>query len=691
MWAGASNRHADERACCSGALLRRAQRGSICERPDAADWRARCVAIPSGSGLRFLAGAVAALFLSHAPAADLQLADLADLSLEQLANIEVTSVTGRPERLSNAPASIYVITGEDIRRSGAKSLPEALRLAPNLQVAQSRASTYAISARGFNNDSGLANKLLVLIDGRTVYSPLMSGVFWEQQDVMLEDVERIEVISGPGATLWGANAVNGVINVITRAARDTQGGLVSMSAGNRNAGASFRYGGRLGADGHYRAYAKSSQLENTETAAGAQVLDGWNFGQGGFRGDWGDPGRRFTLQGDGYTGRSDLRPVAGRVEVSGVNLLGRWNEKLRSGSDFQLQAYYDRTDRTDRIGFQGDVDTFDIEFRHAIPFASHKILWGGGYRRASDDVPDSLPTPTGVAPGFVISFVPPSRKLAWENVFMQDEIRLGKNVELTAGIKLESNDYTGWEYLPSLRLAWKAADNHLLWSAVSRAVRAPARLDRDFFFTLDLAPLPVTVPIIVGGPTFESEVANVFEIGYRGQPARSVSVSLTAFRHDWDRLRSGQPAPSAMIQNMIEGDTTGLEGWASLQATRSWRLFGGFTTLRKDLEVKPGSTDPVGPSALGNDPEGQWMLRSLLNVTDRHDFDVMARRIGSLPDPAVPAYTAVDARLGWRASREIDVSLILQNIFEDRHAEFGAAPGRSEFGRGAFLRLQWRM
>jgi iron complex outermembrane receptor protein len=659
------------------------------ERRDAAVWRTGFAAarLPLRSRLRprssLLVGAIAALVLTHARGAEPPAADLADLSLEQLANIEVTSVTGKPERLSEAAASIYVITNEDIRRSGAKTLSEALRLAPNLQVAQTRASSYAISARGFNNGSGLANKLLVMIDGRTVYSPLMSGVFWDQQDVMLEDVERIEVISGPGATLWGANAVNGVINVISRAAKDTQGGLVSMSGGSSNVGASFRYGGRMGADGHYRAYAKSSQLQNTETAAGAQVPDGWGSGQGGFRADWGDPGRRFTVQGDGYSARSDSRPVGGRVEVSGMNLLTRWNERLRSGSDFQLQAYYDRSDRTDQTGFQGDVDTFDIEFRQGVPLQSHKILWGGGYRRASDDVPDTLPP-------LVISFVPPSRKLSWESIFVQDEIRLSRSVGFTAGIKLERNDYTGWENLPSLRLAWKAAENHLLWSAVSRAVRAPARLDRDFFLTLDLTPVPVTVPIIVGGPTFESEVANVYEIGYRAQPARSVSLSLTAFRHDWDKLRSGQPAPSAMIQNMIEGTTEGLEGWATWQAARTWRLFGGFTTLNKDLKLKPGSTDPVGPAALGNDPEGQWMLRSLLNITDRHEFDVMVRHVGSLPEPAVPAYTAVDARLGWRASREIDVSLVLQNLGAE-HPEFDAAPGRSEFRRSAFLRLQWRM
>jgi iron complex outermembrane receptor protein len=686
VWAGAANRRGDERACCWSGPPRHAQPEGIQVHSRATDRRAR-------GALRLLAGAIAALFLAQPRAADLQLADLADLSLEQLANIEVTSVTGKPEPLSGVPASIYVITNEDIRRSGARTLPEALRLAPNLQVARSSASGYAISARGFNNDSGLANKLLVMIDGRTVYSPLMSGVFWDQQDVMLEDVERIEVISGPGATLWGANAVNGVINVITRAAKDTQGGLATMGAGNRDLGAGLRYGGKVGPNGHYRVYGKAFQQQNTEQANGSAVPDGWDFGQGGFRADWGEPNRRVTVQGDGYTGRSEARPIFGRVEVSGVNLLARWNERLREGADFQLQAYYDRSERADAAGFQGDVDTFDIEFKHGIPLGAHRILWGGGYRRASDDVPDSLPIPNGVLPGFVISFVPPSRKLAWESIFVQDEIRLARGLELTVGIKFERNDYTGWENLPSLRLAWKPADSHLLWSAVSRAVRAPARLDRDFFFTLELAP-GVALPFIGGGPTFESEIANVYEIGYRAQPARSLSVSLTAFRHDWNRLRSGEtplPGQPAMVQNMIEGITEGVEGWATWQATRSWRLFGGFTTLNKNLELKPGSTDPTGPSALGNDPEGQWMLRSLFNLTDRHEFDVFVRRIGVLPDPAVPAYTAVDARLGWRASREIDVSLILQNIFEDRHAEFGAAPARSEFARGAFVRLQWRM
>jgi iron complex outermembrane receptor protein len=635
-----------------------------------------------------IACAGVAFCLSPALAAE-RSGSFADLTLEQLANIEVTSVSGRAERLSDAPASIFVITGEDIRRSGARTLPEALRIAPNLQVARSSAHAYAISARGFNNSNGLANKLLVLIDGRTVYSPVMSGVFWEQQDVMLEDVERIEVISGPGATLWGANAVNGVINVITRTAGGTQGGLLTAGIGNRDHGAAARYGGRIGETGHYRVYAKSQELQNTQSAAGVSLPDGWQRGQGGFRADWGGSGRNFTLQGDGYSAKGEDRPVIGPLTVSGMNLLARWNERLRSGSDFQLQAYYDRSERSDFAGFQGDVDTYDIEFKHGIPLGAHKVLWGGGYRHAKDNIPATLATNPLFS--FVIEFVPPARTLTWQNVFVQDEIRLTDKLDLTIGLKLESNDYTGWEKLPSVRLAWKPQDNQLFWGAASRAVRAPARLDREFFLVAVGAVLPAPIVVIAGGPTFESEVANVFELGYRAQPTRAFSWSVTGFHSRYDKLRSGTTGPPAFIENKIEGFENGVEAWAALQATSAWRVSGGFSTLRQHLGVKPGSTDPVGPIALGNDPDHQWMLRSALDVGGGGEFDLMLRRVGSLPVQAgapVQAYTALDARLGWRLNRNVEASLMLENLLDREHAEF---TGASQYGRAAFLKLLWRI
>ena len=622
--------------------------------------------------------ALAAVSAAHA--AEPQAGNLADLSLEQLGDIEVTSVSRQTERLADAAASIFVISSEDIRRSGARTLPEVLRLAPNLQVARTSAGSYAISARGFNNAIG--NKLLVLIDGRTVYTPLFSGVFWDTQDVMLEDIERIEVISGPGATLWGANAVNGVINVISRPAQSTQGGLVSVGVGNRDRGAAARYGAKLGADGHFRIYGKTFDLQNTQTENGVSLPDGQQRKQAGFRADWGQSRRNFTIQGDAYDGAGEERPRAGPVEISGMNLLARWNEQLDAGANFRLQAYYDRSERRDWTGFQGDANTFDIEFQHGIPLGRHKILWGGGYRQSRDNIPDTLPP-------LVLAFVPAKRSLSWENVFMQDSIRLSDAVELTMGLKIESNDYTGREYLPSARLAWKPADNQLVWGAVSRAVRAPARLDRDFSLTFAVPPF-FNIPLIKGGPYFESEVAKVIEIGYRAQPTQAFSYSATAFHNMYEKLRSGQPAP-AFIENQMEGVANGIEAWGSYQATRAWRLSGGFTTLHQHLGAKPGSMDPTGPSALGNDPDQQWMLRSTLNLPGQHEFDVMLRHVSSLPQPAVPAYTALDARWGWRPGRNTEVSLTLQNLLDRAHPEFDAAGARSEYGRSIFLKLIWRI
>ena len=623
---------------------------------------------------RWIIGVCVAMFFIRAYAAESRVANIADLSLEELGNIQITSVSGYAERLVDAAASIFVITAEDIRRSGYRTLPEALRLAPNLQVARSGASGYAISARGFNNDNGLANKLLVLIDGRTVYSLSLSGVFWDMQDVMLEDVDRIEVISGPGATLWGANAVNGVINIISRSARTTQGMLVTLGGGNQEKGAAFRYGGRFGSNGHFRVYGKTDEFQNTKTAGDTSLPDGWERRQVGFRADWVDAGRSFTIQGDTYKGRSEDRPVFNAVEVSGTNLLARWTQQLNNGSNIRLQAYYDHTDREDQLLFRDDIKVFDIEFQHGITLGKHKVLWGTGYRQARSDARNSL----------FFGFVPPFRKLSWKNLFAQDEIKLTQSVDLTVGVKAESNDYTGWEFLPSMRLAWKPSGNQLVWASASRSVRAPARLDRDLRF-------PPNGLFISGGPDFVSEVAKVIELGYRAQPTSTLTYSVTAFHHIYDKLRSGQPAPFAIIENKMEGTANGIEAWATFQATRKWRLSGGFTTLRKHLKLKPGSTDPVGPSALGNDPDQQWMLRSAFNFTDRHEFDVMVRHVSSLPQPAVPAYTAADVRFGWRASRDVEVSLMLQNLFDREHAEFGAAPGRSEYQRGVFLKLLWRM
>lgn len=618
---------------------------------------------------------------SDVKAARLSVADLSRLTLEELGNIEISSVSKRPQPLVTAAASVYVITQDDIRRSGVTTLPEALRLAPNLQVARLNATKYAITARGFNNAIG--NKLLVLIDGRTVYTPLFSGVFWDQQDVMLEDVQRIEVISGPGATLWGANAVNGVINVITRSAEDTMGALVSVAAGNREQGAAFRYGGKFGSHGHYRVYGKGLELQNTQRANDTSVPDGWGMGQIGFRTDWRKGGVGFTLQGDAYDGESEEGAV-GRfiippIKVSGANLLGRWTRQMQDGSDIRVQAYFDHTKRDDPLFYRPESDIFDIDVQYGMPLGRHRVIAGVGYRYARDDV----------GPGLVFSaFVPPGRQQDWLNLFVQDEIELSPTVKLTAGIKLERNDYTGWEYLPSARTLWRLSEAHTLWAAASRAVRAPSRFDRDVVN-------PPRPPFAVqGGPNFVSEVAKVFEIGYRFQPANSLYVSVTAFRHVWDRLRSatGPPLP-IFLENKIEGFVNGVEGWATYQPLQAWRLSGGFVTLHEHLRKRPESGDRLGPNnpTLANDPDHQWMLRSSFDLTHRHELDIMMRHVSSLPLQDVPAYTAVDARFGWRVRRDLQASVLLRNLFDREHAEFGAAPGRSEFRRSILFKLLWRM
>jgi iron complex outermembrane receptor protein len=601
---------------------------------------------------------------------------LADLSLEQLAQIEVTSVSGHQEPLSGAAASIYVISNDDIRRSGVTTLPEALRLAPNLQVARVNTGQYAITARGSNNAIG--NKLLVLIDGRTVYSPFFSGVFWDAQDVMLEDVARIEVISGPGGTLWGTNAVNGVINVVTRSAAQTQGALASVAVGNAEVDAAFRYGGSLGTNGRYRVFAKSARLQNTETASGTKVPDRWDRVLAGFRADWSDAVDEVMFQANASHGKSQFRGTVGSfqltpIDVSDFNVIGQWKRRFEDGSDIRVQAYFDHSIRDDALLWRPREDIVDLQFQHALPLGEHKVLWGAGYRRAKEDL----------QPGLNFGFVPQKSSLAWTSLFGQDEIRLTPALAVTIGTRIEHNVYTGTEVLPSSRIAWKFSDDHLLWSAASRAVRAPAPLDR----TVRLPPTPPY--LIAGGPDFHSEIANIYEIGYRGQPWRDLSVSVTGFYQAWRGLRSGQTPPNAMVQNKIDGHVSGIEFWGAWQVAGPLRLTGGVTTLRKALRLQADSTDPVGPSNMGNDPRYQWTLRSSLTLPRRQEADVTVRRVAALPVPAVPAYTAVDARYGWFVKPNLELSITLRNLFDPSHPEYEAAPGRSELGRSALLQIKW--
>ncbi|HEX5539200.1 MAG TPA: TonB-dependent receptor, partial [Methylophilaceae bacterium] len=498
-------------------------------------------------------------------------AELVDMSLQQLANIEVTTVSKRPQPLSNAAASVFVITSDDIRRSGATSLPEALRLAPNLEVARDNARNYAISARGGNGI--FANKMLVLIDGRSVYTPLFSGVFWDAQDVVLEDIDRIEVISGANTTVWGANAVNGVINVITRSSAATQGGLVVAGGSNQENVGVVRYGGELPNGGHYRVYGKHDQTDDSEFDNGNSVEDGFRRNQAGFRADWDAAGGGVTLQGDAYDGT--LGPLnqlhTGDIAISGANLLGRFSKHLAEHSDISLQAYIDQTTRDQPGAFIEHLTNVDLELKHTLQLAEiHNVIWGAGYRISFDRLKNDMN----------FAFLPESKNLFRTNVFAQDEIALRPNLRLTLGLKFDNNNYTGTETLPNVRLAWNPTADQLLWGSVSRAIREPSRIDRDFFSPTN-PPVVGGVPLyfVAGGDDFDSEVVNTYELGYRAQPLPNISYSVTAFYSEYDDLRTLSPNPVGfgfVFDNQATGTTHGVEMWGRWQATEDLRFTGGL-------------------------------------------------------------------------------------------------------------------
>jgi iron complex outermembrane recepter protein len=622
--------------------------------------------------------------LALSPMAHAAAPDFADLSLEELANIQIVSVSKKFEPLADAPASVFVITADDIRRSGATTLPEALRLAPALQVARANARNYAISARGFDNV--FSNKLLVTIDGRTIYSPLFSGVFWDAQDVVLEDIARIEVISGAGGTIWGANAVNGVINIITRPSQETQGTLVAAGAGAHEKNGVVRYGGALANGGHYRVYGKHADNDDTRTASGANAFDGWRRDQTGFRSDWRNTASVLTVQGDAYEGSLHQAGTAD-IRIAGANLLGRLTRTLDDDSSLRLRAYVDHTERNQPGAFVENLDTLDLEMQHTLqPAKAHELSWGAGYRIGFDRVRNDV--------GF--AFLPGSLDLHTANVFAQDEIALRDNLRLTLGMKLENNNYTGTERLPSARLAWKPDASRLVWGGASRAVRAPSRIDRDLYSPGN--PKVVNgVPqyVLAGGPDFDSETVNAYEIGYRAQPLPSVSYSITVFHDQYDKLRTISPnaaGPGFVIANGAEGSTHGIEMWGSWQAAQRWRLSGGLVAQRQDVHVKPGVTDISGGTALASsDASNYWMLRSSHDFDGNKELDLTLRHVGALRTPAVPAYTSLDMRLGWKVSPALELSIVGQNLLDAAHGEFGAAASRSEFERGVFVKAMWRL
>jgi iron complex outermembrane receptor protein len=632
--------------------------------------------------------------------------DLVDLSLEDLGNIQITSVSKRMEPMMTTAASVFVITRDDIVRSGVTSIPEALRLAPGVEVARRNAHAWSISIRGFNRD--LANKLLVLIDGRSVYSPLYAGVFWDAQDTLLEDVERIEVISGPGGTIWGANAVNGVINIITRSAADTAGTYAEVGGGVEERGfAGFRYGRELGDSSAVRTYVKYFDRDSSELLSGEDAADDWQMARAGFRADWQrSTSDQFRLQGDIYRGEKTGEFLADftvgtlpsgtfrdEIDFSGGNILLQWKRQLKEGADFRFGAYYDRTHRDIPNTYDETRDTLDADFQHHFTLGErHDLLWGLAFRLTSDDLENTI----------FATFEPASRTDRTYSLFLQDRIELREDrLDLTAGSKFEVNDYTDFEWQPNVRLTWQISDRQASWFAVSRAVRIPSRLDADLRLTapLSIPTLPFPVYITVNGSdAFESEELMAYESGYRLRANDRLYFDVSAFYNEYDHLQTTEPEapvlvlpshillPNALANNM-HGESRGGTLTLSWQAAETWRLRFNYAYLDLSLRNSPASQDVNSTTIAGNSPRHQFAIFSFLDFLDDFSLYTAVRYVDELPALSVDNYIALDLSLRWQLADHFTLSLTGRSLEDSGHAEFG--PGVPEVERAVFAKLAW--
>jgi iron complex outermembrane receptor protein len=626
---------------------------------------------------------------------ELDVAGLKQLSIEGLMNTQVTSVSRYPEALQEAAASIQVVTNDDIRRSGAVLLPDALRLADNLEVAQKDPHDWAISARGFNANEG--DKMLVQIDGRSVYSPLFSGVFWNAQDYLLEDVSRIEVISGPGGTLWGANAVNGVINVTTKSAQETQGAYVETGGGGElQEFAAGRYGGMLAPDVYYRVYAKVSSFDAGTLASGRPATDGWNQGQGGFRIDaTPSPDTSLNLQGDLYGSNLDIQS-GGNARMGGGNLTGHWSRALSDTANASVQVYYERDNLTDPFGptpfspegpLRSVTDTYDAQFQNDFNWGPRQhLVWGLEYRFIRNDIVQESPS---------AAFLPALRDESLGSGFVQDDLTVVAAVHLIVGTKLEHNSYSGWEWEPNARLRWDLGEKQTAWLAVSRAVRTPSRFDRELY---EPNPPPA---LIAGGPNFRSETLVAYEVGYRAQLSPLVSASASVFYDDYDRIRSLGITPVTILpvtwQNNLRAWNSGLELSGDAKLASWWRLHAGYDLLREHVWQRPGTVDIQNALGETADPDNQVFLRSSFDLPGRVSLDAAWRWIDSLVINAnnapgiIPAYDELELRLAWRAGDHFEFSVVGQNLLHAHHAEYNPpGPGQEQIDRNVFGQVAWR-
>lgn len=630
---------------------------------------------------------------------DIEPGDLLNLSLEQLSNIEVTSVSKKSEKASEAAAAIYVLTQDDIHRSGMTNIPELLRQVPGLDVAQSGSHQWAVSSRGSNDQ--FANKMLVLIDGRSVYTPLYSGVYWDVQDTPLEDIERIEVIRGPGATVWGANAVNGVINIITKSAKDTQGAFVSQSVGNQlNSMTTARYGTKLGDNGFVRAYAKYDNNDEFKNMAGSGANDAWDKKQGGFRADWkAKESEKFTLQGDIYESGNDntfnlLQANATTLatdapeKAKGGNVLGRWEHNIAKDSDMTLQLYFDEAKRSNVV-YESDVKTFDVDVQHVwTPIEGNEVVWGAGYRLVKSEFEGNANTVLGIP---YITFTPDSRSDNLFSAFIQDKITLLPNsLFLTLGSKFEKNDFTGFEYQPSGRLTWLVDDKQTVWSSVSRAVRTPNFANTN---------AQVLTGVVSAGPsvflarnssnTLNSEELVAYEAGYRIEPSKKTSIDIATYYNDYSRLMSGALGPATgpffapgpvpyFLQTVVPtsvgtGHSWGLETSFKWTPTSYADLAFGYSLE----QLKFDQAEPVyGFPFDGRSPQQQFNIRSTIKLPYNVEWSSALYYVDALKfvdvntGNEIDGYYRLDTRLAWQAMDNLELSLVGQNLLDNQHQEF---------------------
>ncbi|MBF0369219.1 MAG: TonB-dependent receptor [Magnetococcales bacterium] len=653
--------------------------------------------------------------LTRAPEADAEVGELLDLSLEDILDLEVTSASLKTQRLMDVASAVYVISSEDILRSGASSLPEMLRMVPGLNVFQIDTNKWGVSARGFNGR--YSRKLLVLIDGRSIYNPTFSGVYWDAQDIIPEDIDRIEVIRGPGATIWGSNAMNGVINIITKTAQQTQGGLLKVGMGTeRLASGALRYGGMLGENFSYRLHGNGFE-EDSGVAFGTSEdsWDHWANGRVGFRldGTVGSSEDTLTIQGEYSENRNHTNVLAASLatlttsrendteDVHGAHLQVRWMRQFENGGTLTLQGYYDHYERDSTYWFIESVETWDVEAHHAFQIAqSHQLIWGLNFRWIDSTI----------SPNETQFMSLTQSDLFFASLFVQDEITLmADRLFLTLGSKIEDNPYAGWDIQPSARLLWRLSSNHTVWGAVSRALRSPSSIETDGVLRAIVQsasmPVPSVLEIASDDGNFDTEKMIAYEMGYRGRLTDKVFMEANLFYNDYDdlfRLDYGDTAlitiaagtylyVPTIISNGSSGHTHGLEVALEWEVNDWWRLIGGYGYLRMDLDdsVTEADLDVVADEQYA---QNQLSLRSRMDLPHNVSLDLWYRFTDRIPGLDLSAFSSLDLHLSWKPLPDLEFSIIGKNLLDSQNMEFSDeyfSIQTVEIERSVFGQIKW--